>query len=678
MVKPDLTNPGVDIWAAILTPDLANPGPAEYGFMSGTSMASPHTAGAAALMTALHPEWSSTEILSAMMMTADSTVFREDAATGADAHDMGAGRVDLSLAAKTGLVLDETYANYVAANPDLGGEPNTLNQPSMMESACIGTCSWTRTFKSTLSVAQEWQVSYEPADPDMVLVANPVNFTLAAGAVLPVVFSADLSAASPDTYYFGNFVLTPVGSPDVPGLHLPVVAMLGASNLPIQLDILTDQQPGSVTLQDIQSSYDITDMHVVVSGLKEGSYNDLSLSQDPTNGDPFDSLSQVSTTILQVPGGTMRLVAEVVASEAPDVDLYMGSGNKPSAATLLCTSASGIWAEYCNLDHPTSGQYWVLVQNWQGSTDQPDAIRLVTAIVGEADLGNMSVTYDNPVVPNSHAFDLAVNWDEPSLTTGDYWYAQFSLGTDPAQPGNLGYTNVDLEFLAQVLAMDLAPDTQDGYGDPGTIVAHNLSLANDGNYADTYALTVTGNTWVTTLSVPSISLAAGASANFIVNVTIPANALAGASDTVTVTAKSNTDAAVIESVLANTYANTVYALDLFPATDADSGAPDDVITYSLTLQNMGNSEDTATLSYADNLWAVNLPQTSFTLAAGASTTVTADVTIPSDAVNAATDSVTITATSEGGTGVSSVLTTTAEVPVVYQYLWLPMIMQQIP
>ena len=64
LTKPDITGPGVDIYAA-------SPGACgtSYGFLSGTSMSSPHTAGSAALVRAVRPTWTATEVKSALMMT---------------------------------------------------------------------------------------------------------------------------------------------------------------------------------------------------------------------------------------------------------------------------------------------------------------------------------------------------------------------------------------------------------------------------------------------------------------------------------------------------------------------------------------------------------------------------------------------------------------------------------
>ena len=80
--KPDLTAPGVQILAGH-TPLSADPDTGPQGELfqaiAGTSMSSPHVAGAAALLKDLHPDWTPGQIKSALMTTARTRgVVKED------------------------------------------------------------------------------------------------------------------------------------------------------------------------------------------------------------------------------------------------------------------------------------------------------------------------------------------------------------------------------------------------------------------------------------------------------------------------------------------------------------------------------------------------------------------------------------------------------------------------
>src|SRR6185503_17184790 len=55
LLKPDIMAPGTNVLAATTAFSAAG---GEYAFMSGTSMASPHIAGAAAVLKGRHPDWS--------------------------------------------------------------------------------------------------------------------------------------------------------------------------------------------------------------------------------------------------------------------------------------------------------------------------------------------------------------------------------------------------------------------------------------------------------------------------------------------------------------------------------------------------------------------------------------------------------------------------------------------
>ncbi|MFI8484972.1 S8 family serine peptidase [Streptomyces rubrogriseus] len=83
-LKPDLSAPGVGILAA--RSRLAE-GSGDYTSMDGTSMATPHIAGVAALLAEEHPDWSGARLKDALMSTSKEL--------DAPAYQLGAGRVSV-------------------------------------------------------------------------------------------------------------------------------------------------------------------------------------------------------------------------------------------------------------------------------------------------------------------------------------------------------------------------------------------------------------------------------------------------------------------------------------------------------------------------------------------------------------------------------------------------------
>lgn len=178
IAKPDVTAPGVQILAAD-TPQAATveggiPGQL-FQAIQGTSMSSPHVAGAAALLVAQHPTWTPGQVKSALMTTATPLVVKEDGATVADPFDMGSGRIDLSKAGDPGLLFDETGANYVALQSSLW----TANYPSLYVPAFLGAITVQRTVLNTRNATRDWKLSVTgPAD---LKVSVPTTLSVPAG-----------------------------------------------------------------------------------------------------------------------------------------------------------------------------------------------------------------------------------------------------------------------------------------------------------------------------------------------------------------------------------------------------------------------------------------------------------------------------------------------------------------
>ncbi|MGV9774115.1 S8 family peptidase [Streptosporangium sp. NPDC003464] len=93
-LKPEITAPGFKIVAARAAgTSMGTPVGDTYTTASGTSMATPHVAGAAAILAQEHPDWTAARLKSQLISTAKTTA-------DTPVHSQGAGRVDVSRAVR--------------------------------------------------------------------------------------------------------------------------------------------------------------------------------------------------------------------------------------------------------------------------------------------------------------------------------------------------------------------------------------------------------------------------------------------------------------------------------------------------------------------------------------------------------------------------------------------------
>ena len=122
-------------------------------------MSSPHVAGAAALVRQGRPDWSAVEVKSALQMTATGrSGVSDDGASPWDADEVGHGRVDLTKASLAGIVMHETFENFLAADPSMGGDVRTLNLPSVRDVNCDPDCGWERTVRAGTDAVTAYDV----------------------------------------------------------------------------------------------------------------------------------------------------------------------------------------------------------------------------------------------------------------------------------------------------------------------------------------------------------------------------------------------------------------------------------------------------------------------------------------------------------------------------------------
>ncbi|MFE9772634.1 S8 family serine peptidase [Streptomyces sp. NPDC005931] len=107
-IKPDVTAPGVDITAAAAKgSDIAaevGEKPAGYMSISGTSMATPHVAGAAAILKQQHPDWTYAELKGALTGSTKGGAYTP--------FEQGSGRVQVDKALKQTVIAEPVSVSF--------------------------------------------------------------------------------------------------------------------------------------------------------------------------------------------------------------------------------------------------------------------------------------------------------------------------------------------------------------------------------------------------------------------------------------------------------------------------------------------------------------------------------------------------------------------------------------
>jgi minor extracellular serine protease Vpr len=122
-VKPDAVAPGVNVLSAQPAASCATP-PC-WAFFQGTSMATPHLAGIAAVVRGQHPGWDASQVRSAVVNTADEGVLKSS--TGdpvSSVNTIGAGRANAASAVSAKVALDPVSVSFGAV-PSGSGQSAT-------------------------------------------------------------------------------------------------------------------------------------------------------------------------------------------------------------------------------------------------------------------------------------------------------------------------------------------------------------------------------------------------------------------------------------------------------------------------------------------------------------------------------------------------------------------------
>jgi subtilisin family serine protease len=395
IMKPDLAAPGTDILAGVtadLTKDERNAVAAggvapvtNWAFYSGTSMASPHVAGLAALLKQKYPTWTPAAIKSALMTSA--TMTKPDGQNGAVAWDttarttgtlpwgQGAGQVTPNGAANPGLVYDASEIDYArflcginvavysAATCKAIGtiQPYNLNLASLTAANVLGTQTLTRTVTNVGATTATYNAT--ATLPGFTVAVTPSQLVLAPGA--KATFSVKLTRTdSPiNTWVYGSLVW----SDGVKSIRSPLQAR--GSALAVPALVVSEETTGS-KMFTIGTGF-TGPMTSVKSGLLPATQETRTVGSAGTNSTVYTNACKagggagVNVHNVTIPAGTMLARFSLVDDDtaggsASDLDLIV-----VSPTNALSSSGNGGSNEKVELMNPAAGVYKVCVIGYE-------------------------------------------------------------------------------------------------------------------------------------------------------------------------------------------------------------------------------------------------------------------------------------------------------------------------
>ncbi len=502
-LTPSIGAPGVQVFAAWSDdqPFTGFPSAADWNVIDGTSMASPHIAGALALIRQARPEWSVAQVQSAAQMTANGDM--NDGSGGDPYARSGSGLINVAAAINSGLIMDETAHNMQMANPKNGGDPTNLNLPTLVNTSCETECSWIRTVTATKDGT--WTVEGTP-NHDAVSIdisASPSTFSLKAGESQAIIVTAKILDAVTDnsspelSYLFGDVKLK-AQEADIPDAHWPMKIKFSRNDLPQILRVEAHRDNGQFTIKDLPVSR-LAELNGQAFQVATATPLEVDLPQDSDSVSPYwdTDLDGAEVHWVDVPMGTKRLFAETLkelsttapknSGEQGDLDILIGQdinndGEINFQEETICWSYSDTELDFCSISDPAPGKYWVVYHNYKsGFTGEwSDSYQVAHGIVSSQEASNITVSTDTVIDESTHSIDVDVKWDITNWQQGDRVYSSIDLGSSADDAGNIGTIPLNITRGANDIEIK---STQD-QAQPGDNIAFSVAVLENNTGAD--------------------------------------------------------------------------------------------------------------------------------------------------------------------------------------------------
>jgi subtilisin family serine protease len=276
-LKPDISAPGVGITAARGKDGIFGKPGDQYTTLSGTSMATPHVAGSAAILAQVHPDWTPAQLKAGLMASA-----KPNPAIGAFAQ--GAGRVDIGRGIHQTVTTTPASLSY-----------GRQEWPHNDDKPVAKTVSYHNYGSSAVTLTLALHTTGPDGKPSAAgaFTLSATTLAVPAGGDATVTVTSDTRVAGPDGFLGGELTAT-------------------AGDLTVQTPI--------AVVKEVES-YDVTLTHLDRAGQPATQYGTALFDLD--KGAFFDAFDQSGTAKVRVPKGRYLVTTVIFSGDPANADLIM-------------------------------------------------------------------------------------------------------------------------------------------------------------------------------------------------------------------------------------------------------------------------------------------------------------------------------------------------------------------